>query len=82
MRERYADLEAGMLAQAAATARGGIPPEAAADVIVGAIEARRPRARYLVGRDAKVAARVARVLPDRVMDALVARGLRRSGGSR
>jgi NAD(P)-dependent dehydrogenase (short-subunit alcohol dehydrogenase family) len=82
LRERYAALETAMLEQAAAMARGGIPPEAAASVIVGAIEARRPRARYLVGRDAKVTARMARILPDRVLDALVARGLRRSGGSR
>jgi NAD(P)-dependent dehydrogenase (short-subunit alcohol dehydrogenase family) len=79
LRERYADLEAAMLEQAEAMARGGIPPEAAASVIVRAIRARRPRARYLVGRDAKVAARVARFLPDRLLDALLARSVRRSG---
>ncbi len=78
LRERYADLEAAMLKRAEAMARGGIPPEAAASVIVRAIRARRPRARYLVGRDAKVAARVARFLPDRLLDALLARSVRRS----
>jgi NAD(P)-dependent dehydrogenase (short-subunit alcohol dehydrogenase family) len=74
-RGRYAGLVSAMVAGAEAMARGGIPPEAAAAVIVRAVEARRPRARYLVGRDAKLAARAARLLPDRLLDALIARSL-------
>jgi NAD(P)-dependent dehydrogenase (short-subunit alcohol dehydrogenase family) len=75
-RARYADLMSAMLAQTDAMARDGITPEAAASVIARAIQARRPRARYLVGRDAKIAARAARLLPDRLIDAVLRRGLR------
>jgi NAD(P)-dependent dehydrogenase (short-subunit alcohol dehydrogenase family) len=54
----------------------GLPPEAVAEVIGEALTANRPRTRYLVGRDAKIRARAAGLLPDRVMDALIARTLR------
>ena len=47
----------------------------AARVIADAVQSRTPRARYLVGRDAKMMARVARFLPDRALDALIARQL-------
>jgi NAD(P)-dependent dehydrogenase (short-subunit alcohol dehydrogenase family) len=53
----------------------GLPPRAVAEVIGTALTADRPRARYLVGKDAKARALVARVLPDRVMDRLMARAL-------
>jgi NAD(P)-dependent dehydrogenase (short-subunit alcohol dehydrogenase family) len=55
----------------------GLPPEAVAEVIGEALTARRPRTRYLVGRDAKLRARAAGLLPDRVMDGLIARTLSR-----
>ncbi len=45
-------------------------------MIAGALAARRPRTRYVVGREAKVQAAAARLLPDRAFDALVARALR------
>jgi NAD(P)-dependent dehydrogenase (short-subunit alcohol dehydrogenase family) len=54
----------------------GLPPEAVAEVIGKALTAKRPRTRYLVGRDAKLRARAAGLLPDRAMDALIARALR------
>jgi NAD(P)-dependent dehydrogenase (short-subunit alcohol dehydrogenase family) len=54
----------------------GIEPGEVAEVIGTALTAQRPRARYLVGRDAKLRARMAAVLPDRVMDRLIARALR------
>ena len=38
--------------------------------------ASRPRTRYLVGSDAKLRARMSKVLPDRVMDRMIARALR------
>jgi hypothetical protein len=41
-----------------------------------AVTARRPRARYVIGREAKIQAVAARLLPDRALDALVARALR------
>jgi len=53
----------------------GIEPREVAEVIGTALTASRPRARYLVGRDAKVRAVMARVLPDRVMDRLIGRAL-------
>ncbi len=54
----------------------GIAPGEVAEAIGSALTAERPRARYLVGRDAKLRARMAAVLPDRVMDRLIARALR------
>jgi NAD(P)-dependent dehydrogenase (short-subunit alcohol dehydrogenase family) len=53
----------------------GIEPGEVAEAIARALTARRPRARYLVGRDAKMRALAAKVLPDRVMDRLVMRAL-------
>jgi NAD(P)-dependent dehydrogenase (short-subunit alcohol dehydrogenase family) len=54
----------------------GLPPLAVAEVVHEALTATRPRTRYLVGRDAKIRDAVARRVPDRVMDALIARTLR------
>jgi NAD(P)-dependent dehydrogenase (short-subunit alcohol dehydrogenase family) len=61
--------------QSARAARHGLQPAAVADVIVTALTARRPRARYLVGRDARVAALLTH-LPDRVREWLLARVVR------
>jgi len=58
----------------------GLPPLAVAEVIGTALTARRPKTRYLVGRDARIRAAIAKRLPDRAMDALIARAL--SGGYR
>jgi NAD(P)-dependent dehydrogenase (short-subunit alcohol dehydrogenase family) len=55
------------------TARGGIPPEKVATVIHKAISSERPKARYLVGIDAKIAAGMHGLLPDRVFDRVLAR---------
>jgi NAD(P)-dependent dehydrogenase (short-subunit alcohol dehydrogenase family) len=74
-RNRYGGLVAAVRKQARAMERNGITPEAAAQVIVGAIEADKPRARYLIGRDAKIMAAVTKRLPDRVVDRLIARSL-------
>jgi NAD(P)-dependent dehydrogenase (short-subunit alcohol dehydrogenase family) len=75
-RARYARLIAKIRAVAEANAREGLPPSAVAEVIGEAMTAEKPRIRYLVGREAKVRARLARVLPDRAFDALIARALR------
>jgi NAD(P)-dependent dehydrogenase (short-subunit alcohol dehydrogenase family) len=53
----------------------GIEASEVAEAIGVALTAKRPRARYLVGRDAKLRAPAAAVLPDRIMDRLVARAL-------
>jgi NAD(P)-dependent dehydrogenase (short-subunit alcohol dehydrogenase family) len=58
------------------TGERGIPPAKAAAVIEHALTARRPRARYLVGLDAKVQARLKYLIPTRIFD----RVLRRATG--
>lgn len=55
------------------TAERGIPPDKVASAIAHALSARRPRTRYLVGADARGQALLARLLPDRAMDAVVRR---------
>jgi NAD(P)-dependent dehydrogenase (short-subunit alcohol dehydrogenase family) len=52
------------------------PPEEVARAIHHALTAKRPRTRYLVGRDARLTARLVWLLPDRVLDTLLARRLR------
>ena len=53
----------------------GLPPEEVARVVGEALTARKPKTRYLVGRDAKIRAAMAKRLPDRVMDSLIGRAL-------
>jgi NAD(P)-dependent dehydrogenase (short-subunit alcohol dehydrogenase family) len=53
----------------------GLPPEEVAKVVGEALTARKPKTRYLVGRDAKMRAAMAKRLPDRVMDSLIGRAL-------
>jgi NAD(P)-dependent dehydrogenase (short-subunit alcohol dehydrogenase family) len=54
----------------------GIPPEKVAKEIAHALEASRPRSRYLVGLDAKLQARLKVVIPNRVFDRIVARTMK------
>ncbi|HEU0024955.1 MAG TPA: SDR family oxidoreductase [Thermoleophilaceae bacterium] len=56
--------------------RTGIEPREVAEVIGKALTANRPKTRYLVGRDAKSRWAVAKRIPDRAMDSLVARAMR------
>jgi NAD(P)-dependent dehydrogenase (short-subunit alcohol dehydrogenase family) len=46
---------------------GGLPPEAVAKVVIEALESKRPKNRYLVGKDAKSIALLRR-LPDALRD--------------
>jgi NAD(P)-dependent dehydrogenase (short-subunit alcohol dehydrogenase family) len=57
------------------TAERGIPPEKVAKAIAHALESNRPRARYLVGLDAKLQARLKPFIPTSVFDRIVARQL-------
>ena len=50
-----------------------IPADRVARAIEHALTARRPKARYLVGTDAKLQAFLARALPDRLRDAVIGR---------
>jgi NAD(P)-dependent dehydrogenase (short-subunit alcohol dehydrogenase family) len=49
----------------------GIPAAKVAEVVEQALTATKPKARYLVGRDAKLAGHVVTRLPDRVRDAFI-----------
>ena len=64
--------------QVKAFARDGVPPEQAAAVVSRAVNDRRPRIRYTVGRDAALLARMVRFIPDGFLD----RALRRQIGLR
>jgi NAD(P)-dependent dehydrogenase (short-subunit alcohol dehydrogenase family) len=58
------------------TASRGISPDKVADVVHKAIASDNPRYRYLVGTDAKVAARLKGTLPDRTFSKLAARQMK------
>ena len=75
--ELYGELVRALRTQADQAAARGLEPVEVARVIEHALTAKRPRTRYMVGRDAKVRARLADVLPDRAFDALVHRTLSR-----
>jgi NAD(P)-dependent dehydrogenase (short-subunit alcohol dehydrogenase family) len=51
--------------------RNGVPPARVAEAVEQALTSSRPRARYVVGRDAKVMAAIDRLLPDSARDFLV-----------
>jgi NAD(P)-dependent dehydrogenase (short-subunit alcohol dehydrogenase family) len=73
---RYASLIAALRTTAERNATAGLHPAAVAAAVETALTAARPRTRYLVGREARVTAALARLLPDRAVDALIARALR------
>lgn len=75
-RERYADLIRAVTTQAAEADEAGLPADKAARVIAEAITRRRPRTRYGVGREAALIGFL-RILPDRLVDRLLAAVLRR-----
>lgn len=74
--ELYSEAMKATAKASADTGARGIPPEDAAAAIERALTAKRPRARYLVGRDAKQMAGASRVLPARIYDRLVGRTLK------
>jgi NAD(P)-dependent dehydrogenase (short-subunit alcohol dehydrogenase family) len=53
----------------------GIPAEKVAKVVAHALLAKRPKTRYVVGRDARLVTLVAKFLPDRLRDWLISRQL-------
>jgi NAD(P)-dependent dehydrogenase (short-subunit alcohol dehydrogenase family) len=70
---RYGKLVTTLRDRAKQLGTDGIPVEDAAAVIVQALTAEKPRARYLIGRQAKIQAAIGRLLPDRASDALLTR---------
>lgn len=69
-RELYGEQYEATRQSALRTGQQGIPPERVAEVVEKALSVPNPRARYLVGRDAQVAARIA-MLPACIKDRLL-----------
>jgi NAD(P)-dependent dehydrogenase (short-subunit alcohol dehydrogenase family) len=72
-KQRYGRIVDTLRGRAKELGATGTPPEDAAAVIAGALSAEKPRTRYVIGRQAKIQATLARLLPDRASDALLAR---------
>jgi NAD(P)-dependent dehydrogenase (short-subunit alcohol dehydrogenase family) len=74
--ELYGDIIRAVRAESAKIEQErGLPPSAVAEAVGHALTAKKPKTRYLVGRDAKMRAAMAKRLPDRVMDSLIGRAL-------
>lgn len=69
----YGTLVATVRSASADGASNGLPPDVVAKDVAHALTAKRPRTRYLVGREAKSRGTLARFAPDRFMDAAIAR---------
>jgi NAD(P)-dependent dehydrogenase (short-subunit alcohol dehydrogenase family) len=72
--ERYRPRVEAFRVRAAARAAKAAPPDLVAKAVEHALTARRPKTRYLVGRDARIRAAIER-LPDRLRDRVLARAL-------
>ncbi len=72
MHERYGRLAASALDAGDQARIVGKPPEAAAAMVIRAVKARYPRARYRMGLDNHLANTLPRIIPDRVLDAVLA----------
>jgi NAD(P)-dependent dehydrogenase (short-subunit alcohol dehydrogenase family) len=81
VRERYGEIINAVRKQSEKNRTEGVPPQEVAEAVAHALTASKPKTRYLVGRDAKVRGPMAAVMPDRLMDAAIARALgqRRAG---
>lgn len=75
-RELYGRLIAGVRRRSEGASERGIAADRVADVIEHALSARRPKTRYLVGRDARIRAWLQR-LPDRWRDRIIGARLKR-----
>jgi NAD(P)-dependent dehydrogenase (short-subunit alcohol dehydrogenase family) len=69
-RALYGDSFRNMVEVATKRERNGSPPDVVARKIATILSKRRPRARYLVGKDAQVMANLVRLLPISLLDAL------------
>jgi NAD(P)-dependent dehydrogenase (short-subunit alcohol dehydrogenase family) len=75
LNDQYGHVPAAMDKVLKDTERRGVPPELVAETIERALTARRMRARYLIGRDAKAMLLAKRLLPDHVFDRVARRAL-------
>jgi NAD(P)-dependent dehydrogenase (short-subunit alcohol dehydrogenase family) len=60
-----------------ANAMSGLPADRVARVVARALEAKRPRTRYVVGRDARARIALEALMPDRLRDWLIHQGVKR-----
>lgn len=74
--ERWGVLVRASISHAEAFTEAGVSADRAAQIIAGAVTARRPRTRYAIGRDAAVMSRLSRVLPDRLLDRMLLADMR------
>ena len=74
--QRYSGLVTAIVAQTSAAMKTGTPAVKAATVIANAATTGRPRTRYTIGREAAFLP-IVRLLPDRMLDRLLAMNLRR-----
>ncbi|HEY2537712.1 MAG TPA: SDR family oxidoreductase [Solirubrobacteraceae bacterium] len=75
LQQEYGRVPASFAKVLADTERRGVSPEQVAETIERALTARRPRARYLVGRDARGMVLAHALLPTRVFDRVLRRVL-------
>ncbi|MBL6081203.1 SDR family oxidoreductase [Belnapia sp. T18] len=75
-RGRYATLMHSVISQAKASIPGGAAPGEAGRIIADAITSTRPRTRYTIGRNTAILVRLTRLLPDRMLDRILARDLK------
>jgi NAD(P)-dependent dehydrogenase (short-subunit alcohol dehydrogenase family) len=80
-RARYGRLIQAVNAQSAAHTPSGTSAADAAQVIARAVAARKPRPRYTIGRDAALITRLSRLLPDGLLDRLLAASLARQSAA-
>ncbi|GAA2509438.1 SDR family oxidoreductase [Winogradskya humida] len=73
---RYGGLLQAVVNHATAFTTTGQPADAAARIIANAATTPRPHTRYTIGRDAAMLTRLSRILPDRILDRMLAANLR------
>ena len=69
-RELYRETYLGMIGTALKRERSGSSPDVVADKVLKVLRKSRPRARYLVGKDAHLMANLVRFVPTRTLDAM------------
>jgi NAD(P)-dependent dehydrogenase (short-subunit alcohol dehydrogenase family) len=75
LQAEYGHVPAAMKKTIESTASRGVPPEQVAATIEGALSAKRMKARYVIGRDARAMIAMRRLLPDHVFDRVAKRAL-------